>query len=157
MKLLLDTTYFLPLIGISIKDIPHDIIIRLIEKGYKILLSEISIFEISAKGAKYVSLGRLSPTKVSRGIKALLYDERIVKVPVYETSIISTSFELRRILSDYIDCLILSSAINNAEILVTEDDEIHKIYSREDFKRIINRLNPEFKIKRAKEVSYPAI
>lgn len=152
MRLLLDTTYFLPLVGVSIKGFPHDIIIKLIEEKYIVLISEISIFEILAKGAKYISLGVLSPNRVSRGVKSLLYDERITKISIQDTSIILTSFELRRILHDYIDCLILSSAVNNAEMLVTEDEDIHKLYGDEGFQRIINRLKPGFKIVRIRDL-----
>ncbi len=32
MKLLLDTTYFLPVIGISVKNLPRDTVIKLIRK-----------------------------------------------------------------------------------------------------------------------------
>ncbi len=152
MKLLLDTTYFLPLIGVSIKDIPYDAIIKLIDKGYKILLSEISIFELIAKGAKYISLGNLSSTRVSRGLRSLLYDERIVKIPIYDTPLLLTSFEIRMMLSDYIDCLILSSAINNADMLITEDIDIHKLSNNEDLQKIINKTNPRFKIKSIKNI-----
>jgi len=152
MRLLLDTTYFLPLIGISIKDFPHDVIIKIIRKRREVLLSEISIFELLAKGAKYVSLGLLPSAKVSRGIKSLLYDERIIKVSIYDTPIILTSFKLRKILPDYIDCLILSSALNKAEMFVTEDNDIHKLHDNEDFQRIIDRLKPGFKIERIKNL-----
>ena len=36
MKLLLDTTYLLLAIGISIKGLPNDVLIKLLKKGHKI-------------------------------------------------------------------------------------------------------------------------
>jgi len=152
MNLLLDTTYFLPLIGISIKDIPQDAIIKLIERNHRILLSEISLFELLAKGAKYISLGSLSSTRVSKGVRSILYDERIDKIPIYDSSILATSFKLREMLHDYIDCLILSSAIYNADILVTEDSDIYELYDNENFQGIISGLNPRFKVESIKDL-----
>jgi len=152
MRLLLDTTYFLPIIGISIKEIPYDSLVRLIKEGYRILLSEVSIFELLAKGAKYISLGLLTPNRVYKGVNSIMYDDRLGKVPIYSSTIILTSFELRRMLNDYIDCLILSSAIERADALVTEDIHIHKLSRDRDFKRIISDINPEFDIKHIRDL-----
>lgn len=58
MKLLLDTIYFLPAIGIAIKNLPKDVLIELMQKGHQIFVSEISVFELSAKGAKYIIEGK---------------------------------------------------------------------------------------------------
>jgi PIN domain nuclease of toxin-antitoxin system len=54
LKLLLDTTYFLPAIGVSIKEIQKDALLTLIAKKHQILMSQITLFELSAKGAKYI-------------------------------------------------------------------------------------------------------
>ena len=50
MKVLLDTTYLLPLIGIHIQDIPHDLLHKLMVEGHEVFVSDISIFELAAKG-----------------------------------------------------------------------------------------------------------
>jgi hypothetical protein len=50
LKLLLDTTYFLPAIGVSIKDLQKDALLTLIAKKHQIAMSQITIFELSAKG-----------------------------------------------------------------------------------------------------------
>jgi len=153
MKLLLDTTYFLPVIGVSIKGFPRNIVVEFIRKGYEVLISEITLFELSAKGAKFIIAGVLSPGRVSRGIRALLYDDRVDKIPIYDTSILLTAFKLRRMLDDFIDCLILSSAINRADILITEDRDILEIFGKREFQDIIQTLNPKFKIGSFKSVS----
>lgn len=44
MKLLLDTTYLLPAIGISVRELQEDALSK----------SEISIFELPAEGAKHI-------------------------------------------------------------------------------------------------------
>jgi len=46
---------------------------------------------------------------------------------MHETSILLTAFRLRKVIDDFIDCIILSSAINHAEALVTEDEDLHKL------------------------------
>jgi len=152
MKILLDTTYFLPVIGISIKGIPQRSIIDFIEKGFLISMSEITLFEISAKGAKYVASGILTPVKVSMGIRALIYDDRIIKFPIYDTSIMLTAFKLRKFLNDFIDCIILSTAINETDVLVTEDVSIHRLFDEESFLKIVNKINPEFIVKSYKQI-----
>lgn len=152
MKLLLDTTYFLPAIGISIKDIPQDAVIRLFESGYEVCISEITLFELSAKGAKYVVSRMLSPERVLRGLRAIIYDNRIDRVPIYDTTILSTAFKIRSLLNDFIDCLILSSAINKANALVTEDDDILMLLHKKEFNSIIERLNSKFEIMTIKDL-----
>jgi len=152
MKLLLDTTYFLPAIGISIKDIPQDAVIRLIESGYEVYISEITLFELSAKGAKYVVSRMLSPERVLRGLRAIIYDNRVDRVPIYDTTILSTAFKIRSLLNDFIDCLILSSAINKANALVTEDDDILMLLRKKEFNSIIERLNSKFEIMTIKDL-----
>jgi len=80
-----------------------------------------------------------------------LYDERIDKIPIYDSSILAIPFKLRGMLNDYIDCLILSSAIYNADILVTENADIYKLSDNENFQGIISGLNPRFKVESIKD------
>ncbi|MFQ6074806.1 MAG: PIN domain-containing protein [Candidatus Bathyarchaeia archaeon] len=144
--MLLDTTYLLPAIGVSVKDLPQDAPIKLIGKGHGVSISDVTIFELSAKGGKYITIGTLTPERVARGIRSIVYDERIARVPIHETSILLTAFTLRRMLSDFIDCLILSSAINRNDALVTEDGHIQDLKRRRDFQGLIEATNPKFKI-----------
>ena len=70
MDILLDTTYFSSH-RFSIRNIPRRAVITLIERGYKVLISEVSIFKLSVKGARYVADGRLSSERICKGIKAI--------------------------------------------------------------------------------------
>jgi len=146
MKLLLDTTYLLPAIGISVKDLDEKAVLNLANKGHELLISDVSLFELSAKGAKYVVEGRLSPERVCRGINAIVYDERIKITRMHESSILLTAFRLRKLIDNFIDCIILSSAINHVEALVTEDEDLHKLSEE------ISSLRPGFKVQRLKEI-----
>lgn len=142
----MDTTYFLPAIGVSIRGFPKDAVIRLIKKEHQIFISNVSVFELSAKGAKYVATGTLSAERVTRGIRALVYDERITMVPMHDSSVLLTAFKLRRLLSGFIDCLILSSAINQNDAIVTEDEDIQKLEKNKEFNELLAMMNPKFKI-----------
>ena len=152
MKLLLDTTYFLPTIGIKVKNVPKRTLSELLKRNYDIYVSEISVFEISAKGAKYVAEGKISPERVLKGIRAILYEDRVVKVPIYESKGLLTSFKLRKILPDFIDCIILSSAIVNCDVLITEDEDIHRLKQNKGFSEFLKVIKPDFKILRAAEI-----
>jgi len=151
LRLLLDTTYLLPAIGISVKGLPSDAPIELIRKGHKIFISDISIFELSAKGAKHITAGTLSGERVTKGVRAIVYDETIETVPMHESTLLLTAFKLRGMLNDFIDCLILSSAINRCDLLITEDNDIKKLNGNKEFKDVLATTNPEFKIKTINE------
>jgi len=152
VKLLLDTTYFLPAIGISIKELPNDAPIKLIAKGHQISISDISIFELSAKGAKHITDGTLTPERVTRGIKAIIYDDTIETIPIHDNNLLLTSFKLRRILNDFIDCLILSSAINQCDALITEDNDIQNLKKNKEFNEFLTTTNTKFKIQKLTEI-----
>jgi len=147
MKILLDTTYLLPAIGISIRGLRKEAVLNILKRGHEVLVSQITIFELSAKGAKYVVEGKLSADRVCRGIKAVVYDDRIKIIPMHDTSILLTAFKLRRNVSDFIDCIIISSAINSADMLLTEDEDIH------NKRKEIQSLKPEFKIRKLKDIA----
>ena len=151
MKILLDTTYLLPAIGISIKELHKDIPIRLIREGNQISICDISVFELSAKGAKHINAGKLPPERVTRGIRAIVYNEQIEMIPTYESQLLLTAFKLRKMLNDFIDCLILSAAINHCDILLTEDKDIQNLKNNKEFNELLTTKNPKFKIQKPKK------
>ncbi len=146
MNIVLDTTYLLPLIGISVNEIPDDVVLKLLNEGYGLRISKVTIFELIAKGAKYVRLGILSPMRVIRGVKAIVHNDRIEKIELDNADILYTSFKLRKHLEDYIDCIILSTAIHYADIMLTEDSELLALPKKQWFKEIIENINPNLRI-----------
>jgi PIN domain nuclease of toxin-antitoxin system len=121
-------------------------------KKHQIFISDITIFELSAKGAKYAASGLISPERISRGIRALIYSETIKILPIHESRILHIAFKLRNILSDFIDCLILSSAINNCDALITEDNDIQNIKENKNLKEIAAIKNPKFQVLKLTEI-----
>ena len=153
MKILLDTTFLLPTIGVSVKDIPQEALEGLVAQECEIVISEITLFELSAKGAKFVSKGMLLPEQVAEGIRAIVHDETIDKICPNETEILLTAMKLRCLMNDFVDCLILSTAINHCDALVTEDNEIHDLKKKKEYLELLSTSNPNFKIKRLSEAS----
>ena len=146
MRIAIDTTYLLPLIGIAIKGLPDNIILELISRKYRVYINHITIFDLIAKGAKYVTRGLLSPTRVLRGVNAIVYDERIEKVSLEDSDVLALAFKLRTRIDDFIDCLIVSTAIHYSNVLLTEDSTIIKLVDNTWFKEVVQALNPDFKI-----------
>ena len=151
MNLLVDTTYFLPFIGVNVRKIPSDAVIKLIDHN-EVKISNLSLFELSAKGAKIVSQGILSSKRLMTGLKTVETDARLVKVPYLKPEIMETAIEIRKTIPDFIDCLILSSALTESEILVTEDQTLLK-YTSQIGRELVQTINPEFKATRYNDLS----
>lgn len=152
MKILMDTTYLLPSIGIAIKEIAKDAVLKLTAKGYGLFISEITLFELSAKGAKYVQDNLLLPERINLGIRSILHDDGIGKISGYDSKILLTAFSLRSLMTDFIDCLILSTALNRCEALLTEDQLIQDLKGNQKYLELQSAINPKFHIFSIKEI-----
>lgn len=152
MRLLLDTTYLLPAIGISIRGVPRMIVHDLQREGHTLSICTITIFELAAKGARLIVSGKLKHRRVQEGLGAILHDSRIVQVPYQEPHIISRAIAMREEMDDFIDCLIISSAAMEADALVTEDEELHYIFSRESTRTKLSPVNPAFGVHTSRKV-----
>ena len=120
--MILDTTYLLPLARISI----DTDLLGAIAKGQAnleledITVSLISIFELQAKAAKLMIPAEFTVKAVEAAFTAFRVE------PFYEPKIIETSYEMRKIIPDYVDCVIVATAAVMKEDLVTEDSIILK-------------------------------
>ncbi len=122
--MILDTTYLLPLVGISVD---MDLLKSIVEGKAPLSLSDVkvslvSLFELQAKAAK---LG-IPVDRVIRAIEAV--EKAFQVIPFTTPEIIKVSFRLRKtLLRDYIDAVIVATAIALKEPLVTEDEDIHAV------------------------------
>lgn len=121
--MIVDTTYLLPLARIRVRT---DLLRMIVDGGVgegvdlsDIKVSLISLFELQAKASK---LG-VRPEYVIDAVKAVLKAFPII--PYYRDDIIRTAHEVNKMLNDYIDSIILATAITQHEPLVTEDSLIH--------------------------------
>ncbi len=120
--MIIDTTYLLPLARIGVET---DLLRAVVEGkvGREVSLQDlkvslISIFELQAKAAK---LG-IPPRDVAEAVNVILRSFQVI--PFYKAEVIEAVHKLRRVLTDYIDCVIVATAIALRENLVTEDQDI---------------------------------
>jgi hypothetical protein len=76
----------------------------------------------------------------------LFYDDIIEKIPTYDSKILLTAFILRSLMVDFIDCLILSTALNCCDALITEDQGIQNLKKNKRYLELLSTINPNFKI-----------
>jgi len=133
--------------GVAIKGLPRGALLTLLKAGHEITISDISISELAAKAGKLIAAENLTTEKASRGITAIIHDERIEMIPVHHTPFLATAFKLRGMMNDFIDCTILATALHNSDTLVTEDGAIHDLRERPEYQVLMRSLNSGFQIK----------
>ncbi|MFW9915157.1 MAG: hypothetical protein ACFFGZ_06055 [Candidatus Thorarchaeota archaeon] len=152
MKVFLDSSYFFPLIGVREASIDQQFIPRLVRTNQlHFYYSTITLFEISAKGAKLIRDNKLSETNVVDGLNSIRNWEEMRSVDPWLGEIQRLSFYFRRDHKDFIDCLILASAVVQANIFVTEDQQLREL-ADSAWKKAISDLNPKFRIYNSSEM-----
>jgi len=118
--MILNTTYLLTLARIKI----DTGLLKAVTDGKidwkleEITVSLISIFELQAKDAKL----KIPANSVSEAIEAIF---RTFKVELfYKPEIIAASFKVRKLIPDYLDCVIVATAVALREKLITKDSLI---------------------------------
>lgn len=119
--MIIDTTYLFPLSKIGV----DTDLLKAIEEGKiklavsDLSISSISLFELQAKSAKLDI-----PTNFT--IEAIDVITSVLKIePFYNQEVIRISYELLNYIKDYIDCIIVATAVALEEDLITEDSKIH--------------------------------
>ena len=151
MKLLLDTTYFLPTVGIWVRNIPRTVVRDLQEKGHTVAISSITIFEIAAKGAKFVQNGKIGQERVREGLRAILGDESILQVDFRDPEILTRATALRAHIDDFIDCLILASSAATCDALISEDEELQELVSLNEIRLKLSPMKTSFEVYSARK------
>ncbi len=133
MRILIDTSYFLPLIKIGIETIPDTLLIDLLSKSTNdYFYSTLTLFELTAKGLKLSSKGSIiTPRDIRIGIDAIQNDVRLVeKLFTDNPFIIELASQIKKIHNDTIDCLIFATAICTCDCIITMDeslfDQLHR-------------------------------
>ncbi len=160
MKILIDTSYFLPLIKVGIENIPQTILVNLLSKtSHEYFYSNLTIFELTAKGLKLSSQeNTISPQDIRIEIDAIQNDLRLTEKSFIDNPlIIELASQLKVIHSDTIDCLIFATAICVCDCIITMDssffDQINKTPSlinkireiNENFRFWFNDLSEDLK------------
>ncbi len=152
MRILLDSSFFFPLIKIKIKESSNEIIPSLIKfNRFELQYSTITLFELSAKGARLIKAGELTNLEVVDGINALISWKSLIQVDPWLGEIQRLAFTFRNIHSDFIDCLILASAVVHTDMFVCEDKPLQNLVKDKWFHHITD-INPNFSIMNSKQV-----
>jgi len=148
MKILWDTTYFLPLIKISIEGIPDNLLLKLlIESKNEFFYSDLSIFEIIAKGLKIITRKtEVTLQDIMNGIDAIQNDSRLQTLTWSDNPlIIELVYNLKAIHNDTIDCIIYATAICKCDCIITMDHNFYnKIRGDDSIIKEIKSLNKNF-------------
>lgn len=115
--MIIDTIYLLPLAHIRIET---DLLRLIAEDKIRLKFSDIivnliSIFELQAKATKLT----IPPQHIIKATEVILKTFKIK--PFHDPKIIEVGYELRKIIPDYIDCIITATAVTTNENLITED------------------------------------
>lgn len=145
MNIFFDSSFFFPFIKIDVEKLSSIKLLKAFQsKKFSIIRSDLVIFEIAAKGTKYVNDNIISDEDLAKGINSIINLENVKVIPFYFSEILNLATIFRKDHSDFIDCLTLASAIIYADILITLDDKlidnIEKIW-----KDKIYEINNEFK------------
>jgi len=83
------------------------------------------------------------------GLDAIKYEPKIKKISWIENpKIIELAFDLRKIHTDFFDCIIFALAIIEADGIGTFDDTFYnKIKKEIRIVKMINEINPEFQFR----------
>jgi len=144
LRVLLDTTYLLPLIGVEVEGVSRDVLTLLKKEGHTPVVSEISVFELLAKGSKLAAKEVIPRERVSLVIQSLYKDESIIRVSLENPDVVRYTIELRPYHSDTVDCVIIASALTKADIMLTEDKTL--LYKNTQLRKAIRKIKPNLKI-----------
>ena len=148
MKILIDTSYFLPLIKVGIENIPDKLLIDLLSESLNIYFySRLTLFELTAKGLKITYKGNeINPQDIRVGMDTLKNDIRLTEISFTDNPlIIELASLLKRIHNDTIDCLIFATAISSCDCIITMDeiffDQLNK---SPQLKKEVKKINNNF-------------
>ena len=118
------------------------------DAGHETWISDISLFELLAKGAKLVKDGKLTEDKLTSGVRSIMADDSVAKASAYGDGVASASVGLRRFRADFVDCMIIASAMEHCDALLSEDD----FANDEDLVRFVQGRRPGFRFMASKDL-----
>ncbi len=129
MKVLLDTTYLLPAVGIDV-DLPEDLLEQLFLSNYSFIINELSLFELFGKASRLMAGNEQAKERFYTGMKSILSSKIDIK-PVFTLDTVSVVRGVHERLKDLPDCPIVATAIVHSDVMLTEAKDIPKLV---DFK-----------------------
>ena len=142
MRIFIDTTYILPLLGINVRNISTDNqILKLLYTENEILINRLSLFEALGKARTLIKDGN-SRKRVEMGFAALLGSDRLRIIPIMDQDTMPLILDfLSNGTSDVPDAVIMASAIFCADLLLTEARDIPVLLQEYETKIECSNLN----------------
>jgi hypothetical protein len=125
MRVLLDTTYLLPAVGIEI-DLPGELLEQLFSSNHLFIINELSLFELFGKASRHMAGNETAKGRFYTGMKSIL-SSKIVSKPIFTLDTLPVVCELHERVKELPDCLIAATARVYADILLTEAADIPKL------------------------------
>jgi len=150
VKVVLDTTYYIPLAGVSL---PRDLdtVLPRVRERFSIVLTDVNLLEVAATLAKWVVGGRIGKARGEQVIATLLADPKIERVNMGTAGALHHAMSLRSFHPDFHDCLLLAESLLRADVLLTEDEDLRKLAAKEAVRGLAARVNPAFAVTTPRE------
>lgn len=152
MKLLIDSSYLIPALGIDIVEgwSNQDLLDLMSSDDYELAYCELSLFEIYTKAMKLLLKGEIEVRieRIQKGLHGILYSKKLLKElwweHLFESEII---LELKRMHNDSIDCMIFYISVVAHDCLATFDDTlITKVKNNQELLHWVEEVNPDFQV-----------
>ena len=148
-KIFLDTSYLLPLFGVDIELTKDDEkkLLTIIE-NFNPSINSLSLLEIKWKILHFSKKNKLLLERYHNVLQFVTLSGKFKIVHFYDFRIDHIATKLYEFHNDYIDCSILAAALENADILLTEDTKIKQlgqIIKERNFLSIVNKARFEIK------------
>jgi len=125
MKVLLDTTYLLPAVGIEV-DLPEDLLEKLFTSNHLFIINELSLFELFGKASRLISGKEKARDRFYIGMKSILSSKIDLK-PVFTLDTLPVVRKVHERIRDLPDCPIVATAIVYSDVMLTEAKDIPKL------------------------------
>ncbi|MBE0516643.1 MAG: hypothetical protein IBX41_04525 [Methanophagales archaeon] len=125
MKVLLDTTYLLPAVGIDI-DLPEDLLEKLFSSRHSFIINELSLFELFGKASRFISGKEKAKERFYTGMKSILSSKIDLK-PVFTLDTLPIMLDVHERIKDLPDCPIVATAVVYSDVMLTEAKDIPKL------------------------------
>jgi PIN domain nuclease of toxin-antitoxin system len=147
MKVLLDSSFLLPFIQVEPENISSQQLKELLNRQeHMFIYSELSLFELVAKGMKICYGSGLTIEEVHEGIDSLIYRSPLQPANwIGHPQIIEVAYKIRKFHSDTIDCLIFATALYLSDCFATADSTLlEKIKEQTTLFNEVLAINPRF-------------
>lgn len=125
MRVLLDTTYLLPVVGIDV-NLPEDLLENLFSSKHSFIINELSLFELFGKASRFFSKKEEAKERFYTGMESILSSKIDIK-PIFTLDTLSMVLEVNEKINDLPDCPITATALAYSDIMLTEAADIPKV------------------------------